>query len=62
MKRCQCERCNCPNKIKEFGHRFEEENAIAEAQYQKDSDKVESIIKEICESCEKGQHQGNPKS
>ena len=54
--------CDCPNKIKEFGHRFEEENAIVEAKFEKDADKVESIINEICESCEKGQHQGQPNS
>ena len=54
MKKCQCDKCDCPNEIKEFGHRYEEENAIVEAEFQKDADKVESIIKEICEyrSCE----------
>ena len=56
MKKCKCDKCNCPNEIKEFGHRYEEENAIVEAEFQKDVDKVESIIKEICDSCEKGQH------
>ena len=54
--------CDCPNEIKEFGHRYEEENAIVEAEFKHDADKVESIIEEICESCEKGQHQGPPKS
>ena len=61
MKKCQCNKCNCSNQIKEFGHRYEEENAIAEAKFQKDVDKVESIIKEICEFCEIGQHQDQPK-
>ena len=60
MKKCQCNMCDCPNQIKEFGHRYEEENAIAEANSQKDPDKVYSIINDICESCEKGQHQGQP--
>ena len=62
MKECQCDRCDCPNEIKEFGHRYEEENAIVEAEFQHDADKVESIIKEICQYCEKGQHQGQPRS
>ena len=62
MKKCQCDRCDCPNEIKEFGHRYEEENAIVEAEFQHDADKVESIIKEICQYCEKGQHQGQPRS
>ena len=52
--------CNCPNEVKEFGHRFEEENAIVESEFEKDIHKVESIINDICESCEKGQHQGPP--
>jgi len=52
--------CDCPNEVKEFGHRFEEENAIVEAEFEKDADKVESIINNICELCEKGQHQGQP--
>ena len=60
VKRCKCNKCDCPNEIREFGHRYEEENAIAEAEFGKDADKVESIIKEICDSCEKGQHQGQP--
>ncbi len=62
MKKCQCNKCDCPNEIKEFGHRYEEENVIVEAQYQKDANKVESIIKEICEYCERGQHKGQPSS
>lgn len=52
--------CDCPNQIKEYGHRYEEENAIAEANYQNDPDKAYSIINDICESCEKGQHEGQP--
>lgn len=60
MKKCNCDKCKCPNEVSEFGHRYEEENAIVEAEHQKDIDKVESIIREICESCEKGQHQGQP--
>jgi hypothetical protein len=62
VKKCQCYRCDCPNEIKEFGHRYEEENAIVEAEFQHDADKVESIIKEICQYCEKGKHQGQPRS
>jgi hypothetical protein len=54
--------CACPNEIKEFGHRYEEENAIVEAEFKHDSDKVDAIIAEICDSCEKGQHQGPPRS
>ncbi len=54
--------CACPNEIKEFGHRYEEENAIVEAEFKHDADKVDSIIAEICESCEKGQHKGPPRS
>lgn len=61
MKKCQCLKCNCPNEIKEFGHRYEEENAIVEAEFENDVDKAEAIIKEICNSCERGQHQGSPK-
>ncbi|QUC64307.1 hypothetical protein NsoK4_07710 [Nitrosopumilus sp. K4] len=60
MKKCKCEKCDCPNQITEFGHRYEEENAIVEAEFQKNPEKAESIIKEICEFCEKGQHEGNP--
>lgn len=58
MKKCQCKKCDCPNQVKEFGHRYEEENAIVEAKYQKDADKVEAIIQEICDSCEIGRHMG----
>lgn len=60
MKKCQCSKCDCPNEVREFGHRYEEENAIVEAEFENDADKVESIIKEICNSCEEGQHQGQP--
>ena len=60
MKKCECNMCDCPNQIKEYGHRFEEANAIAEANAQRDPDKVYSIIDNICESCEKGQHTGQP--
>ena len=60
MKKCKCGKCDCPNRVKEFGHRYEEENAIVEAQYQNDTDKVESIIREICKACKEGQHQGQP--
>ena len=60
MKKCQCNKCDCPSKIKEFDHRYEEENAIVEAEFENDEDKVKSIIKEICNFCEKGQHQGQP--
>jgi len=31
---------------------------LVEAQFENDADKVESIIENICDSCEKGQHQG----
>ncbi len=61
MKKCQCEKCNCPNKIKEFGHRYEEENAIVEAEFEQNNEKVKSIIDEVCEFCEKGQHEGQPR-
>ena len=54
--------CQCPNEIPEFGHRFEEENAIVEAEFEHNADKVEAIISEICETCEKGQHNGPPRS
>lgn len=62
VKKCQCEKCNCTNEISEFGHRYEEENAIVQAEYEHDVDKVESLIEEICISCEKGQHQGDPRN
>ena len=62
MKTCQCSKCQCTNRVKEFGHRYEEENAIVEAEFEHDADKVESIIQEICSLCEKGQHPGIPKS
>lgn len=61
MKKCQCQKCDCPSEISEYGHRYEEENAIVEAEFEHDVDKAKSIIQEICLSCEKGQHQGNPK-
>ena len=61
VKSCQCNKCNCPNKIKEFGHRYEEENAIVKAEFEHDVDRAESIIQDICEWCEKGQHHGPPK-
>ena len=60
VKKCKCIKCDCSNEIREFGHRYEKENAIVEAEFENDADKVESIIKEICDSCEKGQHQGQP--
>ena len=56
MKTCQCTKCSCSNQIKEFGHRYEEENAIVEAEFNRDVEKVESIIEELCEYCAKGQH------
>ena len=62
MKKCQCNKCDCPNETREFGHRYEEENAIVEAEFENDVDKVKSIIKKICDSCEKGQYQGQPNS
>ena len=62
MKKCQCKKCQCTNTISEFGHRYEEENAIVQAEFEHDTDKVESIIGEICSFCEKGQHQGQPTS
>jgi len=61
MKRCSCHMCDCPNEVKEFGHRYEEEIAIAEAEFEHDPDKAEAIIAEICSLCEKGQHPGKPK-
>jgi len=61
VKNCQCSKCDCPNEIKEFGHRYEKENAIAEAEFEHDAEKVESIIENICDSCEKGQHRGQSK-
>ncbi|MFZ8921653.1 MAG: hypothetical protein ACO2Y5_04780 [Nitrosopumilaceae archaeon] len=61
MKKCSCHLCECPSEIKEFGHRYEEENAIVEAEFEHDADKVDAIIAEICDSCEKGQHPGKPK-
>jgi cytochrome c5 len=61
MKKCKCTKCHCPNEIKEFGHRYEEENAIAQAEFNKDEDKVESIVEEVCQSCATGQHSGQPK-
>jgi len=60
VKKCQCIKCDCPNEIREFGHRYEKENAIVEAEFENDADKVESIIENICDSCEKGQHQDQP--
>ncbi len=60
MEKCSCKKCDCPNKIGHFGHRFEEENAIVEAEFNKDVDKVESIISEVCKECVRGQHPGNP--
>ena len=60
VKKCQCIKCDSPNEIREFGHRYEKENAIVEAEFENDADKVESIIENICDSCEKGQHQGQP--
>ena len=62
MKKCQCTKCSCPNEVKEFGHRYEEENALVEAEHNKDVEKVESIISEICQYCVQGQHQGDPKN
>jgi len=62
MKKCQCTKCQCPNEIKEFGHRYEEENAIVQDEFNKDVDKAESIIENLCQSCSKGQHNGQPKS
>ena len=61
MKKCQCNKCDCPNEIKEFGHRYEKENAIVEAEFEHDAEKVESIIENICDSCEKGKHRGQSK-
>jgi len=49
------------NEIKEFGHRFEEENAIVQAEFEHDVDKMGSMIDEICISCERGQHGGQPR-
>ena len=60
MEKCNCDKCKCPNEVIEFGHRYEERNAIVEAEYQKDIDKAKSIIKKLCKYCEKGQHQGKP--
>ena len=62
MKKCHCEKCDCPNEVSEFGHRYEEENAIVKAEFEHDVEKAKSIIQEICISCERGQHQGNPKN
>ncbi len=62
MRKCQCSKCFCSNEVKEFGHRFEEENALVEAEYNKDTDKIESIVSEICQDCVRGQHGGQPKN
>ncbi|MDH3276511.1 MAG: hypothetical protein OEL77_04215 [Nitrosopumilus sp.] len=62
MKKCLCKKCECTNEIKEFGHRYEEENAIVQAEFEHDVDKVASMIQEICSLCEKGQHQGKSRS
>jgi len=61
MKKCSCYLCTCPNEIPEFGHRYEEENAIVEAEFKHDTDKAESIIDEVYSFCERGQHQGPPR-
>ncbi len=60
MEKCSCKKCDCPNQIEHFGHRFEEENAIVEAEFNKDVDKVKSIISEVCKECVLGQHPGKP--
>ena len=41
MKKCQCTKCQCSNEIKEFGQRYEEENAIVKDKFNKDVDNVE---------------------
>ncbi|MFB5597920.1 MAG: hypothetical protein ACE5RJ_02735 [Nitrosopumilaceae archaeon] len=62
MIKCRCSKCSCLNDIKEFGHGYEEENALVAAKHEKDVGKVESIISEICQDCIRGQHQGEPKN
>ena len=61
MKNCKCQKCDCPNKISEYGHRYEEENAIVHVEFEHNIVKTKSINQEIRLSCEQGQHDGNPK-
>ena len=50
VKSCQCNKCNCPNKIKEFGHRYEEENAIVKAEFEHDVEPfITDYIREVLE-------------
>ena len=44
MIKCQCSRCSCPNEVKKFGHRYEEENALVEAEYNKDSERLNQLF------------------
>ena len=62
MFKCQCQKCSCPNKVKEFGHRYEEANALAEAEQKKDIEGAKSIMSGICKECIIGRHQGEPRN
>ena len=61
MEKCSCTKCDCPNKIEHFGHRYEEENAIVDAEFNRDVDEVKSIISGVCKECVQGQHPGKPR-
>ena len=62
MHKCQCQKCFCPNQVKEFGHRYEEANALTEAEKNKDVESVKSIMSGICKECIVGRHLGQPTS
>lgn len=61
MNKCSCIKCDCQNPIEHFGHRYEEENAIVEAEFNRDVDEIKSIITEVCKDCIRGQHSGQPR-
>jgi len=37
-------KAHCPNEIKEFGHGYEEENAMAQSEFEHNIDKIEAEI------------------
>ena len=61
MEKCCCTKCDCHNQIEHFGHRYEEENAIVEAEFNRDVDEIKSIITEVWKDCIRGQHPGKPR-
>ena len=62
MQKCQCQKCSCLNQVSEFGHRYEEANALVKAEQNKDVEGVKSIMSGICKECVIGRHQGQPKN